>query len=84
MNIYTIIGLFAAICTTAAYMPQAFKIIKTRDTKAISLSMYVVMTTGTLSWFIYGVLIGDVPLMLANGITSIFTIAILVMKIRYR
>jgi MtN3 and saliva related transmembrane protein len=65
-------------------MPQAFKIIKTRDTKAISLSMYVVMTTGTLSWFIYGVLIGDVPLMLANGITSIFTIAILVMKIRYR
>ncbi len=78
-----LIGYIAAICTTVAYVPQAIKIIKTKDTKAISLSMYIVVTIGVLSWLIYGIFIKDAPLVIANFITFIFTLTILIMKIRY-
>ena len=78
----TIIGFVAAILTTSAFIPQALKTIKTKDTSGISLLMYILFTIGIFGWFIYGLLITDYALILANGIASVFSSTILYYKIR--
>lgn len=80
----TAIGLIAAVLTTTSYLPQALKTIKSRKTKDLSLLMYAILTTGVFLWFVYGILLVNWPLMLANGITLLFTATILLMKIKYK
>ncbi len=84
MKWMTIIGLTAAALTTFSFLPQALKIIKTKHTKDLSLGMYLVFSTGVVLWLVYGILIRDIPVIVANLITAIFTITILVLKIRYK
>ena len=84
MNTFTIIGLVAASCTTFSFLPQAIKVIKTKHTKDLSLAMYSIFTTGVFLWLVYGVLVKDIPLIIANIITFIFAATILAMKIRYK
>ncbi|MCK5611526.1 SemiSWEET transporter [Candidatus Pacearchaeota archaeon] len=84
MNWITTIGLLAAICTTMAFLPQAIKIIKTKHTKDLSLNMYLVLVIGVILWLTYGILIQDLPLIIANGITLMFTSTILTLKIKYK
>jgi MtN3 and saliva related transmembrane protein len=76
-----LIGYIAAFCTTAAFFPQALKVFKTRQTRDISLWMFLLMTTGLTAWLIYGLLISSAPIISANIVTLIFAIYILVMKI---
>lgn len=74
-----IIGYMAGFCTAIAQFPQAYKVFKTRDTHSISLAMYLIMTFGVFLWFIYGLLLPDLPMILANGIgliPSTFTLII--------
>jgi MtN3 and saliva related transmembrane protein len=78
----TILGLMAACCTTTSFLPQAIQTVKTKDTSAISLSMYILFTFGTLIWFIYGLASHNIPVALANGITLILAAIILAVKIR--
>ncbi len=77
------IGLLAAFFTTIAYIPQTIKLLKTKDTKAISLGMYSLITVGLMLWFVYGVLLGDLPIMVANGITVVLSSVILITKLRH-
>jgi MtN3 and saliva related transmembrane protein len=84
MSITTIIGLVAAACTTFSFLPQAIKVIRTRHTKDLSLVMYLVFTIGILLWLIYGILLKDLPMILANVITIVLAFTILIMKIRYK
>jgi len=79
-----IIGLGAAMCTTFSLLPQAFKVIKTRRTKDLSLSMYSIFVLGVALWLTYGLLIHDWPIIIANIITLIFSGIILGFKIRYK
>lgn len=83
MNLVTILGLIAATCTTISFLPQAIKTIRTRQVAGLSLVMYIVITTGTFLWLVYGVLIKDIPLVLANGITFVLTFIILFLIIKY-
>ncbi len=76
-----ILSLFAAGFTTLSFIPQAFQIIKTKNTSGISLGMYMMFTFGVLLWLIYGFYIHDLAVTLANGITLIFAITILTYKI---
>ncbi|MDP9047391.1 MAG: SemiSWEET transporter [Bacteroidota bacterium] len=80
----TIIGLFAAFCTTVSFLPQAVKTIQTKDTSGISLSMYALFTTGTLLWLIYGLLSGSLPVTIANAVTMVFAAIILIYKMKYK
>ena len=84
MTFITLIGLLAAACTTFSFLPQAIKTIRTKDTQSISLSMYALFTFGTLLWLLYGVFTNNLPIYLANGITLLFALIILVYKIRYK
>lgn len=81
MNFVSIIGVVAAILTTSAFVPQAFRIIKMRQTQHLSLTMYIMMFTGQLCWLIYGLYLGDIPLILANVIGGSLSGTILAFKI---
>ncbi len=83
MKLATIIGLVAAVCTTVSFIPQAVKIIKLRETRDISLLTYLLLEAGICLWFVYGILIANLPVTLANGITLIFTTIILALKIKF-
>ncbi|MGB9771087.1 MAG: SemiSWEET transporter [Candidatus Kapaibacteriota bacterium] len=84
MDSTQIVGSIAAVMTTTAFVPQAVKIIRTKSTKDISLGMYVILTTGILFWLIYGILLGEAPIIFANTIGFILTFIILILKIKYR
>ena len=73
----------AALLTTAAFVPQALHIIRHRETKAISLVMYVAFASGVALWLVFGVLIGNWAIIISNAITLALTLAIVGMKIRY-
>jgi MtN3 and saliva related transmembrane protein len=77
-----IIGYLAGFCTATAQFPQALKVIKTGETKSISMGMYSIMTFGILCWFLYGVLLQNLPMILANGVCLIPSLYILYITIR--
>lgn len=83
MNLNNIIGIIAGIITTSALIPQALKIYKTKSAKDVSLTMFVFMAIGIALWFFYGVLIKELPVILANFISLILIFSIIFMKIRY-
>ena len=78
------VGFFAAFCTTIAFLPQAIKVFKSKSTKDISLYMFIIFTIGVLSWLIYGLIINDMPIILANAVTLILSLFILIYKIKYK
>tara|TARA_B100001063_G_C16430974_1_gene388807 strand:+ start:142 stop:402 length:261 start_codon:yes stop_codon:yes gene_type:complete len=78
------IGFFAALCTTIAFLPQAIKVYQTKSTKDISLLMFLIFTVGVLSWLIYGLIINDYPVILANAVTLFLSLFILLYKIKYK
>ena len=73
----TSLGFMAAAFTTLSFLPQAIKVIKTKNTSGISFSMYLMFTIGVLLWFIYGISTKQTSIALANGITLIFALIIL-------
>ncbi len=80
----TIIGLAGAALTTAAFVPQALKTLREKSTGDISLAMYITMNLGVALWLAYGIAIGDLPVIIANSVTIIFTGTILFLKIKYK
>lgn len=83
MNYISIMGFAAGILNTFCYLPQVVKIWQTRHTKDLSLPMYIALTVGTILWFLYGLLLKQPPIYLANGIALLLTASILYLKIKY-
>jgi len=79
-----LIGFLAAILTTAAFVPQAYRIWKTKSAKAVSLTMYLIMFTGVSLWGVYGLFIESTPMILANFITASLLIMIIYFKIKHK
>jgi MtN3 and saliva related transmembrane protein len=73
-----LIGLIAAVCTTFAFLPQVIKVWKTKQTKDLSLRMYTIMFIGICLWFVYGLRINSLSIVLANIVTGILVFTILV------
>ena len=79
-----VIGFLAGILTTIAFIPQVIKVWKTKSTKDISLIMFIVLCTGIFLWLVYGILISSLPVILANIVTFILALIILIFKIKYK
>jgi len=77
-------GYVAATLTTVAFIPQAVKTLKTKDTRSISLGMYIVFTVGVGFWLLYGIYLHSLPMIVSNVITFALAAAILTMKVRWR
>ena len=77
-----LIGFIAAVCTTFAFLPQVIKVWKTKQTKDLSLRMYTVMFIGICLWFVFGLRINSLSIILANVVTGflVFTILVYIFK----
>ena len=80
MEYTQLLGYVAAVLTTVANFPQAYKIIRTRSTKDISVLTYSLLAMGGVLWILYGVFNKDIPLVLANSISTTLCIIILILK----
>ena len=76
-------GYFAAILTTAAFLPQLIKTLSTKKADDVSLITLIMFISGVLSWIIYGYKISSMPILIANLITFILNLFILISKIYY-
>ncbi len=83
-NIYEIIGLIAAILTTAAFVPQVYKTWKTKSVEDISLTMYSVLFIGLMLWLTYGISLNSLPIIIANSVTGILVLMVIFFKFRYK
>jgi MtN3 and saliva related transmembrane protein len=84
MDYVTMIGLAAAAITVVSLFPQLVKIWKTKSTKDISLGMFLLFCGGVFLWFVYGILLQDLPIIIANFLGFIQTLIILIFKVKYK
>ena len=82
MNI-EIFGYIAAVLTTAAFLPQLIKTLKTKKADDVSLITLIMFIVGVLCWIIYGYKISSIPILLANLITLLLNLLILISKIYF-
>jgi MtN3 and saliva related transmembrane protein len=76
------VGTLAALLTTSSFVPQALLTLRTRDVSGISLTMYSAFTLGVALWLLYGIMLGEWPLIAANSVTLALATTILVTKLR--
>ena len=76
-------GYFAAILTTLAFLPQLIKTLRTKKAEDVSLLTLIMFLTGVLSWIFYGYKISSTPILVANVITFILNLLILIFKINF-
>lgn len=77
------VGFAAAVLTTISFIPQAVTTIRTKDTRGISLGMYVMFTVGVAFWLAYSLVLMSWPMILSNVVTLGLSGTILVLKLRY-
>ncbi|MCK4851660.1 MAG: SemiSWEET transporter [Candidatus Omnitrophica bacterium] len=78
-----LIGMIAGVCTTASFLPQIIKILRTHHARDISLGMYIALATGILLWLVYGILVRRLPIILANSVAVVFCGIIIAAKLVY-
>jgi len=78
-----LIGSVAALCTTAAFVPQVARVWRLKSAEEISLTTFLVFSFGTLFWLVYGLLIHSLPIILANGVTLALSVTMVSMKLHY-
>jgi MtN3 and saliva related transmembrane protein len=81
VTIPSLIGIIAAFLTTFAFVPQVVRVIKTRDTHAISLWMYLLFSMGLALWLVYGLLLWLWPVIIANSITLLLSLIVIYFKV---
>lgn len=79
-----IIGLIAAVFTTTAFIPQVYKALKHKSTADLSFAMYLIFLTGVILWLIYGIYHKSLAIILANAVTALLALLMLLLKIRYK
>ena len=83
MNTIDWMGSIAATLTTTSFIPQVWKVWRTRHTKDISLGMYAIFTCGVAMWLAYGIMLSSWPIIIANSITVFLAGSVLLMKLHF-
>lgn len=81
---FEIVGLIAATLTTWAYVPQVYKTWKSKSALSLSLTMYLTMFVGIILWLVYGIHLNSLAMILANSVSALLTLALIIFKIRYK
>ena len=79
-----LLGYLAALCTTVAFVPQVMKTYKSKSAESLSLGMFLFFTGGIVLWLIYGILISEYPIILANLVTLVLAVILIYFKLRYK
>lgn len=77
------LGIVAGFCTTISIVPQIIKTFRTRHTKDLSLGMFCLLALGVATWSVYGILIKEPPVIIANVVTFVLVSYIIIMKLRH-
>ena len=83
MEIIEIIGLLAGACTTLSFVPQVMKSFQTKSVKDFSWLYFLIFGSGLFFWLIYGLFLNSLPIILANAVTLILVLILIVMKLKY-
>lgn len=83
MDLTSLLGIAAGTLTTASFLPQVVKTYRSRHAKDISFFMFLLLFIGVILWVAYGVIRGDMPVILANAVSFVLVSAILFFKIRH-
>ena len=78
------IGYFAGVCSTIAFIPQVTKVWLSKNVEGLSTSMFIIFSIGVCCWLIYGILQKDLPLIMANLITLVLAILVLLGIIKFK
>jgi MtN3 and saliva related transmembrane protein len=84
MDPFELVGYAAATLATLAFVPQVLKSYREKSTKDISLVMYLVFFTGVVLWLIYGIHLHSMPMIIANTITALLALSIIILKIKHK
>jgi len=78
------LGILAGTFTTAAFVPQAWKVWRTKSAADLSLPTFLIFSAGVFCWLLYGLSIRNTPIILANSMTLAIAISIIMMALRFR
>ncbi len=78
-----LLGFVGGALTTAAFVPQAWRLFKLRSAREISLAFTALLLLGIACWLSYGIFLGLTPLIVWNSITLAFTLVMLYAKLKY-
>lgn len=81
MDVIQTTGYAAAFLTMVCNIPQAIKIIRTKDTKSVSAVTYSLLLAGLVLWVIYGFMRNDLPVILCNSFSALFCATVLFLKL---
>ena len=82
LTIETLVGFVAAFCTTVSYIPQVKKCLQTGSSGDLSLKMLLILAAGIGLWVVYGILKGDMVIIVANSVSLLLLANLLVFKVR--
>lgn len=77
------IGYAAATMTTVSFVPQLLRVVRLHSAREISPGMFLIFSAGTFAWLVYGVLVHSAPVWIANALTFVLSMSILVLKLRF-
>lgn len=83
MDFVPVLGYVAGFCTTVAFLPQVYRAWKTKSTKDLAPTMLLLFAIGILLWLIFGILIQELPIIIANGVTFFLVLLIVLLKFRF-
>jgi len=83
MDAVTILGLLAGALTTSSFLPQVVKSWKTKSTGDVSMGMFLLLAVGIFTWGVYGFMIGSLPVVVANTLSFILSVIMIVFKLIY-
>jgi MtN3 and saliva related transmembrane protein len=84
MEYFTIIGLFAAVLTTIALLPQLMRVWRTKSAKDISVGMFTLQCSSVSLWAIYGFYMNDLSIIAANSLVFVQAATMLFLKTKYK
>jgi len=83
VNANSLIGFLAGTICTISFLPQVIRILRTKNTKDLSLPTFLLFSLGISIWLIYGLLIKDMPVIAANAVTLILALTIVFLKMKH-
>lgn len=82
MTFLDTLGLLAAFLTSVSFVPQVAKTLVTRDTSGLSFIMYTLFVAGVSAWLAWGLMAGQMPVVVANAVTLVLAGMIWLLKVR--
>jgi MtN3 and saliva related transmembrane protein len=79
-----VVGIIAGALSCTTFLPQVIKTWKSKSTKDVSLTMFVIASIGTALWLLYGILINSISIIGTNIVVLIFSLTMLVLIYRNR